>query len=77
MQTLADVAVVWWMIIAFYQYFDYITDQLIYNDSWFVAFKKMGIATLLIPTFPVFKIFTYALGSLIQVTLDEAELKED
>lgn len=77
MQTLTDWIVLWWMIIALYQFFDYVTDELIESENLFYAFIRMGKAALVIPVFPIVKVFSTLLTNMVRIKLNEAIEQED
>lgn len=77
MQTLTDWIVLWWMIIALYQFFDYVTDELVGSENLFHALIRIGKAALVIPVFPILKVFSSLLMNIVRVKLDEAIEQED
>lgn len=77
MQTLTDWIVLWWMIIALYQFFDYVTDELIGSENLFHALIRIGKAALVIPVFPILKVFSTLLTNMVRVKIDEAIEQED
>lgn len=77
MQTLTDWVLLWWMVIAFYQFFDYVTDELIYTEHKGKALLNIGMALVVIPTFPIMKIFSTVVTRMIRVEIDETIEQED
>lgn len=77
MQIIVEVAVTWWMVIAFYQFFDFLTDEILYSDNYLKSVPRVAKAIFVIPIFPVMTVFTQVLGNILKVKIDEAIEQED
>lgn len=77
MQTITEIAILWWMAIAAYQFFDFLTDEILYSDNYLKSVARVAKALVLLPTLPVANIFTQVLASIIKVKLYEGEFPKD
>lgn len=77
MQTLSDWIILWWMVIAFYQFVDFLATELISEENILLALKRVGIGLLLLPTFPIMDVFSKLVVRLIHLDADETEFKKD
>lgn len=77
MQIITDFVVIWWMVIALYQFFDFLIDELIFSENYFKSAPRVVRALVMLPTFPVMTIFSSILGAIVKVRIDEAVEQED
>lgn len=73
MQTVSDWIILWWMVIAFYQFVDFLATELTTEENILLALKRVGIGLLLLPTFPIMDVFSKLIIRLISLGEDETE----
>ena len=73
MQTVSDWIVLWWMVIAFYQFVDFLATELTTEENILLALKRIGMGLPLLPTFPILDVFSKLIIRLISLGEDETE----